>query len=258
MISTNGRTGASAGAGTVEPDEFLALDPVRRAAQLVWPNLPVLLIGSVVAVIPQTLRRLIVASDPVVAGLVAIVGALLAVVMLAPLLHAATVLVDGEHAGIVSLVRRLPVDVARAVPIVIMPAGTALLGLAAAAMWSVHHQTWLLVSLGAGLTATTIGTVVLTTALPYRLRHHAGVRESFVVGAYAVIKAPVPVVGVLSAAVLLALVAAGLGILVCHPPFIKFIPEYTTHRIPRAPPRSTQQRSSPPSRRSPSRVRPRR
>jgi hypothetical protein len=176
-------------------------DPLRRAAAVFWPNLPVLLAGSGLAVLPLGLARVLAPMLGTVGTTLLGAAFLLAV---APLLQTAMMLVAGEHRGLGDLLRGLGRDLRAALPMVAPPAAAALLTAVAVEAWTVHGQEWMVGSVAAGGAVTVIATTIMIVALPYRL--HAGrlpgncpAREAWLIGLYAATRRPVPVLGTLCA-----------------------------------------------------------
>ncbi|GAA2760537.1 hypothetical protein [Actinopolymorpha rutila] len=176
-------------------------DPLRRAAMLLWPNLPVLLAGSGLAVLPLGLARVLAPVLGIVGTTMLSVAFLLAV---APLLQTAMVLLAGDHRGIGDLARGLNRDLRAALPMVAPPAGAAVLTAVAVETWTVYGQLWAVGSAAACTAVTAIATAIMIVALPYRL--HADrlpggcpAREAWLVGLYAATRRPVPVLGTLCA-----------------------------------------------------------
>ena len=176
-------------------------DPLRRASTLLWPNLPVLLAGSGLAVLPLGLARVLAPVLGTVGTTMLGAAFLFAV---APLLRTAMVLLAGDHRGIRDLLRGIGRDLGTALPMVVPPAGAAVLTAVAVQTWTVHGQLWAVGSAAAGAAVTVIAATIMIVALPYRL--HADrppgtcrAREAWLVGLYAVTRRPVPVLGTLCA-----------------------------------------------------------
>lgn len=173
-------------------------DPVRRAAGLIWPNLPVLILGSVLAVLPLGLAR-VLAPGPVGTALLGGLFLLAA----APLLRTAMVLLAGDHRGIGGLLRGLGQDLLTALPIATPPAVAAALTAVAVQLWETERLLWLIGSAAAGGAVTVILGVIMVVALPYRLHSGCSARAAWLIGLYATTRRPVPVIAVLCAAGLL-------------------------------------------------------
>ncbi|MET9021010.1 hypothetical protein ABZV93_13580 [Actinopolymorpha sp. NPDC004070] len=176
-------------------------DPLRRAVTLLWPNLPVLLAGSGLAVLPLGVARVLA---PVLgtAGTTLLGAAFLFAVT--PLLRTAMVLLAGEHPGLGRLVRGIGRDLRTALPMAGPPAVAAVLTAVAVEAWTVHGQLWAVGSVAAGGAATVVAMAILTVALPYRLYadRSAGscpARDAWLIGLYAATRCPVPVLGTLCA-----------------------------------------------------------
>lgn len=166
-----------------------------------WPNLPVLLAGSALAVLPLGLARVL---EPVLGtvGMTLLGAAFLLTV--APLLQTAMALLAGDHRGLGGLLRGLGQDLRVALPVVAPPTAAAALTAVAVQTWAVYGQPWAVGSVAACAAVTVIATAIMIVALPYRLR--AGrlpggcpAREAWLVGVYAATRRPVPVLGTLCA-----------------------------------------------------------
>ncbi|MFD2080571.1 hypothetical protein SAMN05421678_107104 [Actinopolymorpha cephalotaxi] len=176
-------------------------DPLRRAATLLWPNLPVLLAGSVLAVLPLGLARMLAPVLGTVGTTLLGAAFLFAV---APLLRTAMVLLAGDHRGVGGLARELGRDLGTALPMVAPPVAAAVLTAVAVRTWTVHGQDWAVGSAAACAAVTVIATTITIVALPYRLYADrppatCSAREAWLVGLYAVTRRPVPVLGTLCA-----------------------------------------------------------
>lgn len=177
-----------------------AVDPVRHAAELLWPNLPVLLAGSVVVVVACGVVRTL--AHP--SGLLSVLGfALLVVPALAALLRCAQVLVAGDAFGLVDLGRAFVRSYRPAVTVAAPAAAALALADVAAGQWVVHQRGWMMVSLGLCLAVATVAVAVGIVALPYALRTGCRSADACLVAAYVVTRRPVPVLAVVSAIVLL-------------------------------------------------------
>lgn len=170
-------------------------DLVRRAAREWWPNLPVLLVGSIAVAAGWAVLRSVAGS-----GWISLLGiGLLVIPLLAVLLDGCLRLLDDQHVGVLELVRGLPGVVGRAWRVTGPVTLVAVLADAAAVTWQRGGQPWMLVSL-AICTTVLLGLVfVAVFALPYALRAQVGAREAWLVGAFLATRHPVLAVGVLSA-----------------------------------------------------------
>ena len=169
---------------------------LARAAREWWPNLPMLLVGSVAVAAGWAVLRSVAAGS----GWVALLGiGLLVIPLLAGLLDGCLRLLDDQHVGVVQLVRGLPGVVRRSWRVTGPVTVVALLADAAAVAWLRGGQSWMLVSLGI-CTAVLLGLVFVgVIALPYALRSHVSWREVWLVGAFLATRHPVLALGVLSA-----------------------------------------------------------
>lgn len=171
-------------------------DRLRHAARVAWPNLPVLLIGSLLVAAGWSVIRVL---SPQL-GWATVVGIVLLVVPpFAALLRGCEVLLTDEHFGGLSLLqvlRRVALPAARAT---LPPLVAVLITVAALELWRWSAQTWMLASaaFGAAVSALILGTTVI--ALPYLVRTGTGLREGWLVAAYIATRNPVPVLGVMSA-----------------------------------------------------------
>lgn len=193
---------------TVSPGRAGSADRVREASRLVWPNLPVLLLGSV----PVAAGWAVARALPPSLGWLALLGIGLGVVpAFAALLRGCEVLLGGDHFGIADLVRALGRAYRPAVRVSLLPTAALLLALLAAELWRVTGQGWMLASLGAAAAVGLVGLVAGVVTLPYVLRTRCGWREGWLVGLYLTTRAPVPVLAVLAAAGLVVWGAAHLS-----------------------------------------------
>lgn len=190
-------------------------DLVGKAAGLWWPNLPALLLGSVLVAAAWALVRYastIGGSQSTQGGTVSIVGIGLVVLPLtAALVDVCTVLIGDEHAGVRRLVRRLPVTTRRAWRVSLPVTAVALLTTAAGAAWQQAGQIWMLASWAVCSAALAVLVLVGVIALPYSLRSGVGWREVWLVSAFLATRHPLAVLGVLAACALAVWVAAHLS-----------------------------------------------
>jgi len=175
-------------------------DPLRHAASLLWPNLPVLLAGSVLVTVAAALVRL-AAPQP---GAVTVLGyGLLVLPTLAALLRGSQVLLADDVFGLRHLGPALLRGIRPTVMITAVPMLSLTLAVIAAGQWAEHRQGWLLLSLGLSLAVGLVTAGVGVVALPYVLATRCPVLEGWVVATYVVTRRPVPVLAVVSAIVLL-------------------------------------------------------
>lgn len=174
----------------------LSRDPLRRAGRLVWPNLPVLLVGSVPAAFAWTLVRLL---PPDLSWLAVLGVGLVVLPLLAPLLHGSAVLLDDEHFGLRGLGPALVHGYLPATRVTAPPTLAVLLTLLAEQLWRTSHQNWMLVSVGVGAGVSLVAACAGVVALPYILRPGAPTGEAWLVAGYVASHNPVPVLAVLSA-----------------------------------------------------------
>lgn len=185
------------------------VDPVRHAASLLWPNLPVLLAGSILVVLAAAAVRAIAPAS----GVLAVVGAgLLVLPGLAALVRGAQVMIAGEVFGVADLLLALvrgygPTATTAVVPMIA-------LGLAdvAADQWFAHQKGWMMISLGLCLAVSALTIVLGVITLPYRLRTGSRLVESWLVAVYVSTRRPVPVLAVVSAFGLLGWAAGHLSL----------------------------------------------
>jgi hypothetical protein len=183
-------------------------DLVAKAARLWWPNLPALLIGSVLVAAAWSLVRGLSEAG----GWVPVVGIGLVVLpLLAGLLDTCLTLLDDEHAGIRRLARRLPVTVWRTWRVTAPMILVALLAVAAGSAWHSAGQLWILGS-WAVCSAVLAGLACVgLVALPYSVRSGAEVRDVWLVSAYLATRNPLPVLGIAAACGLTVWVSAYLS-----------------------------------------------
>lgn len=179
-----------------------------KALKEVWPNLPVLLTGSVLVALAWTLARVIGVSS---AWAYLLFVGLVVLPVFAALLRGCEVLLVGDHFGIGSLLRSLPRSFARSLRITVPVLVVVLLGDAGTYAWRTSGNGWLLPSAVlcgvVGLAAIYVGLV----ALPYYTAGRASWAQSWLVSLYIATRNPVPVLATLSAVVLGVLAAAHLS-----------------------------------------------
>lgn len=181
-------------------DHTRRVDPVRHAASLLWPNLPVLLAGSTLVVLAAAAVRAIAPAS----GVLAVVGAgLLVLPGLAALVRGAQVMIAGEVFGVADLLRALRCGYGPTAATAVVPMITLVLADVAAEQWIAHRQGWMMISLGICLSVSALTLVLAVIALPYRLRTGSRLVESWLVAAYVSTRRPVPVIAVVSMFVLL-------------------------------------------------------
>jgi hypothetical protein len=183
-------------------------DHLVRAARLLWPNLPVLLLGSVLVAIGWCLVR---ALSPHL-GWGSLVGVGLVVVpAFAALLRGCEVLLADEHFGVSSLVRAGVRTLLPAWKVAAVPTVALLLTLSAVRLWQLSGQAWMLVSVGLGAAVSVLALYTAVVALPYLVRTGATLRSGWLVSFYIATRNPVPVLAVLSATALAVWAAAYLS-----------------------------------------------
>ncbi|MET1005961.1 MAG: hypothetical protein ABWX96_10445, partial [Propionibacteriaceae bacterium] len=171
-------------------------DHPREALRLLWPNLPLLLLGSVLVSVAWLLVR---AVAPGLSLLAVILHGVLTVPTFAALLWSCQVLLTGEHVRVATLfatlVRRYPTTVRASLPLT----AVVLLTFSAFDVWHVSGQAWMLVSVGLGLSASVLALYSWILALPYAVRTPSQpVKRWWLVGFFTATRNPVPVLGVLS------------------------------------------------------------
>lgn len=193
---------------TLKPASTPTSDPLRRGFGLLWPNLPMLLLGSVLVALGWSVVRVMGRQ----LGWVSVPGTGLVVVpTFAALLRGWDVLLHDEHFG----PRRLFGDFGRcwmrAVKITIVPTVGLLLTVAALGAWRVSGQPWMVASVAVCAAASLLATYVGVVALPYSVSTGEPARNVWLVSCYIAVRNPVPVVAVLSAAALTVWAAAYLS-----------------------------------------------
>ena len=190
------------------PTQHRPTEHLGDAARLLWPNLPVLLLGSVLVAIGWSLIR---ALSPAL-GWGSIVGIGLVVVpAFALLLRGCEVLLAGDHFGIADLFQTGARTVAPALKVTALPTVALLLTLSGVQLWQLSGQAWMLVSVGLGAAVSTLALCTGVVALPYVLRTGATLRSGWLVSFYIATRNPVPVLAVLSALALSVWAAAYLS-----------------------------------------------
>lgn len=174
-------------------------DQLRRAGSQLWPNLPVLLVGSVVAAAAWALVR----SLPPQLGWLAVLGAgLLVLPALAGLLRAWETLLADEHFGLADLGLTLTRCFLPTVGVTALPTLAVLLTVLALELWQHSGHTWMLASVGVGVSVSAVTMYAGVIAVPYVLRTGAGLVEGWLVALYVASRNPMPVLAVLSAVAL--------------------------------------------------------
>jgi hypothetical protein len=183
-------------------------DQLRRAARVLVPNLPVLLVGSVLVAAGWALLRLL----PPELGWAVVLGLGLVVLpAFAALLRGCEVLLADEHFGVLNLFRSLVRGYGPAVKVTALPTLVVVLTLLAADLWRVSHQSWMLASVGVGIAVSLVALYTGVIALPYFLRTGAAPVEGWLVSFYIASRNPVAVLAVLSATALVVWAAAYLS-----------------------------------------------
>jgi hypothetical protein len=183
-------------------------DLVRRVARLFWPNLPVLLTGSVLVALGWVAVRAGSGWSP----WLSIAGAGLVVVPLfAVLLRGCEVLLSDEHFGVVQLFRSLPRSVLRAVRVAVVPTVATSLTFVAVLAWQLSGSPVMLASVAVGTVLSVVAAYVGIIALPYVVRTGAGWREAWPAALYVASRNPVLVLGIGAATALTVWAAAYLS-----------------------------------------------
>lgn len=183
-------------------------DQLRHASRLLWPNLPMLLVGSVVVAVGWSVVRAL----PSQLGWLAVLGLGLGVLpAFAALLRGCEVLLTDEHFGVRELGVSLVRDYRPAVMVTVVPMATVLLTVMATELWRVSRQSWMLMSVGLGVSLSVVTIFAGVIALPYIVRTRSGIVDGWRVSLYVASRNPVPVLAVLSALALAAWAAAHLS-----------------------------------------------
>lgn len=183
-------------------------DHLGHVSRLLWPNLPVLLLGSLLVAIGWSLVR---ALSPHLGGASVVGIGLVVVPAFAALLHGCEVLHTDEHFGIADLFRTGGRTFVRAVKVTALPTVALLLTLSAVHLWQLSGQAWMLLSVGFGAVVSALALYTGVVALPYVIRTGATVRAGWLVSFYIATRNPVPVLAVLSAVALTVWAAAYLS-----------------------------------------------
>ncbi|GAA2104155.1 hypothetical protein GCM10009841_21830 [Microlunatus panaciterrae] len=163
---------------------------------MVWPNLPVLVCGSLIVALGWSLIR---ALSPQL-GWVTLIGLGLVVVpVFAALLCGCEGLLVDERFGLAELLHGLKVAYLPAVKVTAAPMVTVLLTLVALKLWLLSGQTWMLVSVGLGGALSTVAVYTAVVALPLFVRTSPRLIEGWLVAFFIAARNPVPVLAVLSA-----------------------------------------------------------
>jgi hypothetical protein len=193
------QTSAAAGVGVWVGDQgSVRPDHPRRALGLLWPNLPLLLTGSLLVSLTWLLVRMVAPGLSLVA---VILHSLLVVPTFVALLVTCQVLLIGEHVRVSDLFRTWGRRYLRSVMATLPVTVAVLLTFAALDVWHLSGQVWMLVSVGLGLTVSVLALFSWVLALPYALGSASGsVKRWWLVGFFAASHNALPVLGVLSLA----------------------------------------------------------
>ncbi len=190
-------------------------DLVRKAAGLWWPNLPALLLGSVLVAGAWAVVRylaMIGGSQSTHGSAISVLGIGLVVLpLIGALIDTCTVLLGDEHAGVRRLVRRFPITTWRAWRVSLPVTAVALLTTAADVAWQQAGQVWMLASWAVCSAALAGAVLVGVIALPYSLRPGVGWRDVWLVSAYLASRNPLAVLGIVAACTLAVWAAAYLS-----------------------------------------------
>jgi MFS family permease len=171
-------------------------DHPRQALGLLWPNLPLLLTGSLLVSLSWLLVRVVAPGLSLVA---VILHLLLVVPTFAALLVTCQVLLTGQHVRVTDLFRTWGRRYRRSVTASLPVAGTVLLTFGAFDVWHLSGQAWMLVSVGLGLTVSVLALFSWVLTLPYALRSDSrSVKRWWLVGFFGASRNALPVLGVLS------------------------------------------------------------
>jgi MFS family permease len=171
-------------------------DHPRQALGLLWPNLPLLLTGSLLVSLSWLLVRVVAPGLSLVA---VILHLLLVVPTFAALLVTCQVLLTGQHVRVTDLFRTWGRRYRRSVTASLPVAATVLLTFGAFDVWHLSGQAWMLVSVGLGLTVSVLALFSWVLTLPYALRSDSrSVKRWWLVGVCGASRNALPVLGVLS------------------------------------------------------------
>ncbi len=171
-------------------------DHPRQALGLLWPNLPLLLTGSVLVSFMWLLVRMVA---PGLSLLAVLLHSLLVVPTFAALLVACQVLLTGEHVGVIDLFRTWGRRYLRSVQASLPVTLAVLLTFGAFDVWHLSGQGWMLVSVGVGLTVSVLALFCWVLALPYAVGASSGsLQRWWLVGFFSASHNALPVLGVLS------------------------------------------------------------
>lgn len=171
-------------------------DASPGALRTVWPNLPVLLLGSVPVAAAWAVLRVLPGNH----GWLAVAGIGLVVLpALAALVRGCEILLGEEHFGLADVAPTLLRGWPTALRVTVVPTTAALLTVLALDVWRMTQQAWVLASIGVGLALTAVAALVGIVALPYSLRTGEPPRQVWLVSCYVTSHNLVPVLGVASA-----------------------------------------------------------
>lgn len=193
---------------TSAPSPASSSDPLRRGFGLLWPNLPMLLLGSVLVALGWSVVRALGRQ----LGWVSVAGTgLLVMPTFAALLHGWDVLLHHEHFGPRRLVGDFGRCWLRAIKITLVPTVGLLLTVAALSAWRLSNQPWMVASVAVSAAASLLAICVGVVALPYAVNTAEPSSSVWMVSSYIAVRNPVVVAAVLSAGALTVWAAAYLS-----------------------------------------------
>lgn len=193
-----------------------ARDLRSRLRDVVWSNLPVLLVGSVPVALGWAFARSLPAS---LGWMAVLVVGLVVLPLLAALLAGCELLLAEEHVGVLGLVRSWPARFLPALRVTAAPTATVLLTVLALQLERATGQRWMLASVAVSGALSVLLLAVGVVALPYAVRTGARAREAWLVSAFLASRNPVAVLAVLAVLVLAtgAAAASSLAVLLLLP-----------------------------------------
>lgn len=148
---------------SADAERSLLRDPLRAFFRLAWPNLPALLLASVLVCVGATLTVLV---NPGITPVSVLAAALLVGGPLAALVRVAVEMWQGRETGARQALRFLPACAGSGVRVALVPAVPLALTLVSLEVWAQSRQLWVLVPLAVGGAVTVIVALAACVALP--------------------------------------------------------------------------------------------
>lgn len=170
-----------------------------KGLRAIWPNLPVLLVGSVLVAFGWSVTRVLAGLT---GWLIPIGVWLLVMPPLAVLVGGCRLLLRDEHFGVGTLSRRLPATAGRTIMITAVPMIMVVLTLIGWHAWRLSGSALLVPSFLAGCLLSALALLAGVVAVPYGVLNRASVKDSWLVAGFVLTRQPVPVLAVAAAVAL--------------------------------------------------------